>query len=296
VVSVVAGAGWAWLVLRRLADLLDAERILQGEDHERELELRRTQSQRAVAWGFVAAFAMYALGGWLQARAPIGGLLATLWILAPILALLSARGTARRARTSLADVLSLRRPSAAHLLGALCIAPALAALMRAWVPLQMRLLPMPSSQGGAPHPLGALLEMAPWALFCVLALSPAVNEELLFRGALQGGLSRDMRPGRVAAWQAVLFGLAHASIYRFVPTALLGAMLSLCTWRARSLFPAMLLHAAYNGILVLGETYPALADDRLAWLAPLGLALFILAPPARPARGPGAPAGPPFPG
>ena len=103
-------------------------------------------------------------------------------------------------------------------------------------------------------------ELSPLALVLLFAVSPGICEELLFRGALLSGLRRDLRPGAVIAWQALLFGAVHASIYRFLPTAIIGAVLAAVTLRARSLWPAILLHAAYNGVLVLSE----LAD--VAWL------------------------------
>jgi membrane protease YdiL (CAAX protease family) len=73
----------------------------------------------------------------------------------------------------------------------------------------------------------------------------------------------------------VLFGLVHASIYRFLPTGLLGAILAMTTLSSRSLWPAIALHAAYNGLLVMqgeGWTVPAAS----AWLALPGLALLAL--------------------
>jgi sodium transport system permease protein len=274
-----AGMGWAALVLRRMAGLLDAERILQSDENEREALLRRTQSGRALAWGFAAALLLYAVGGWLQSRSPMWGLTATLWLLAPLLAWLAARGTARRARVGLAEVLSLRVPRAAHLAAALCLAPALGWLMRQWVPFQQRVLPMPSTHLAADSPFAALLDQPGWVLFLLLALSPAVGEELLFRGALQGGLRRDLSAGRTALWQGLLFGLAHASIWRFVPTAVLGAVLSLLTWRSRSLLPAVVLHLAYNALLVFGEDLPWLLDPAWIALLPLGLLLLRVPPP-----------------
>lgn len=286
-----AGMAWAALLLRRMAGLLDAERILQSDEHEREQDQRRTQSTRALAWGFAAALALYAVGGWLQSRSPLWGLAATLWLLAPLIAWLSARGTARRARSTLADVLSLRAPRAAHLAGALCLAPALSWLMRQWVPFQQRVLPMPSTHLAADSPFAALLEQPGWALFLLLALSPAIGEELLFRGALQGGLRRDLSTGRTALWQGLLFGLAHASIWRFVPTAALGGVLSLVTSRSNSLFPAVTLHLAYNALMVFGDDRPWLLHPGWLALLPLGLLLFLV-PPA-PCGAPSVPRGTP---
>ena len=271
-----SGTLWSWLALRHVARLLDAERVLATEAHERELELRATQSRTAVAWGFGAVMLIYLVGGRLQAWKPLEGLLLTLLVLAPVLAVAAARGTARRARTSLADVLSLRAPRWTHLLGAVLLAPGFATLMRWWVPFQQKLLPMPTGAHGEDGPLQALFALPPVLLALALGVAPAIGEELLFRGAIQGGLSRDLPRGRVAQWQALLFGLAHASIFRFLPTAVLGACLSLLVARTRSLYPAIALHATYNVLLVLGERMPALEDARWALLSWIGLALLAL--------------------
>ena len=284
--AVAFAAGWAWsaLALGGVARLLDAERILATEAHEREQELRGTQSRVALAWGFAAVLLVYLVGGRLQAWQPLAGLLLTLLLLAPALAVAAARGTARRARTSIATVLSLRSARWVHLFGALLAAPGFAALMRLWVPLQQRLLPMPASHlGDASGPLAELMSLPLGVLVAALGIAPAVGEELLFRGAIQGGLARDQSARTVAFWQALFFGLAHASVYRFLPTAVLGACLSLVVSRSRSLLPAVLLHATYNSLLVAGERWEALADNRLGWLALAGLALLAL-PAARAPR------------
>ncbi len=276
--SFAAGCAWSCLALTRITRLLDAERVLSTEADEREAQLRGTQSRVALTWGFAAVLLIYVVGGRLQAWRPLAGLLLTLWVLAPALALLAARGLARRARVPVGELLALRAPRAVHVLGALLAAPGFATLMRLWVPLQQRVLPMPSSQLSDAGPLADLLAQPLGMLLFALALSPAIGEELLFRGAIQGGLARDLSARKVALWQALLFGLAHASVYRFLPTAVLGAGLSLLVARCGSLIPAVVLHLGYNALLVAGERVPVLADPRLGWLALLGVALLLLPP------------------
>jgi hypothetical protein len=48
----------------------------------------------------------------------------------------------------------------------------------------------------------------------------------------------------------------HASVYRFVPTAFVGACWPRSSLRTRSVVPAILLHLGYNAILVLGDPLP----------------------------------------
>jgi sodium transport system permease protein len=221
-----------------------------------------------------AIFALYVVGGALQAWNLVLGLALTLWGIALPLALLSARGTARRARESLGQTLGLTRVAPLALLGALLLAPALALGAGELFALQQRILPLPDGYN-AESMLGALLTLPLWAKLFLIAITPAICEELLFRGALLSGLRRDHGWWRTTLIVAVLFGLVHASIYRFLPTGLLGAILAMTTLSSRSLWPAIALHAAYNGLLVMqgeGWTVPAAS----AWLALPGLALLVL--------------------
>ena len=82
------------------------------------------------------------------------------------------------------------------------------------------------------------------------ALLPAFCEELLFRGALLGLLSRAMPPWTAIVLSGSLFGLLHMDPFRVVPTALLGFVLGWVLLRTRSLFAVVLLHFLHNGVLL----------------------------------------------
>jgi sodium transport system permease protein len=122
-----------------------------------------------------------------------------------------------------------------------------------------------------------LTELSTGWMFVALALSPGICEELFFRGAILSGLRRDLPAWRSVFWQALLFGAVHASIYRFAPTATLGALLAMLTLRSRSLIPAMVLHISYNGLLVLGSESGWFQAPWVPWLI-LPAALFALVP------------------
>lgn len=276
-----ASSGWAALALWRLATALDSERLVQHGTNEAEADGRRLQSQGALRWALVVVFAVYLVGGWLQALHPVWGLAATLWILLPIAAWASARSTARRARASIASVLSLRAPRIAHVAAALCAAPAAAACAKSVFEWQKEFLPVPSSLESVALPL-EIAGLSPLAQLVLLALSPAICEELFFRGAFLGGLRKDLSWPRILALQGLFFGAVHASIHRFAPTAVLGVVLAAFVLRTRSLATAVVLHAGYNAIVVLGDRAPWIADRRLAWLGLLSAVLLLF-----PARVPG---------
>ena len=56
----------------------------------------------------------------------------------------------------------------------------------------------------------------------------------------------------------VLFGIFHLSIYRIVPTALFGIVITYAVIRSGSIFVGMLLHMLNNGAMVLlvNERWP----------------------------------------
>ena len=91
-------------------------------------------------------------------------------------------------------------------------------------------------------------------LLLIIAFSPAVCEEVLFRGAILSGVRSRMAAVPAAVVVGVLFGLFHISIHRVLPTALLGIAIGYMTVRWGSIFVAMLFHFIVNATVVLIET------------------------------------------
>lgn len=87
------------------------------------------------------------------------------------------------------------------------------------------------------------------AVLMVVFIGPTV-EELVFRGALQGGLAERFGMWPAIVIQAALFSAFHRSWWLLVPTFILGVVLGWLTERRGSLWPAIMLHALYNAITV----------------------------------------------
>ncbi len=270
----------AGLLLSRVGRLLDAERLLSTADLAGEARSRRITGRQATRWGWAAVAGIWIVGSWLQSRSLVVGLLLTLWGLALPLGLAAAFHLARTSGRRPAELLALRAPRVSGGLWALGLAPCLVFLIPALMELQQRLLPMPSMDAGAFGELfSALLDRPRWQSLFLIALSPAVCEELVFRGAVLGGLARDTRPARAIAIQALLFALAHGSVHRLMPTFLLGGVLGLLRLRTGSIWPCVLLHALYNGALVQFSSVAGGAWDPLRWglsgLAALALGITL---------------------
>jgi uncharacterized protein len=88
----------------------------------------------------------------------------------------------------------------------------------------------------------------------IIALLPAIFEELIFRGALQNLLSRWLKnPIAAVTITALFFSLIHASYIGFIPRAILGFVLGWLFLRTNNLWYSILAHFLNNltGVLVL---------------------------------------------
>jgi membrane protease YdiL (CAAX protease family) len=92
--------------------------------------------------------------------------------------------------------------------------------------------------------------MAPGAISILFACVGApVLEEMLFRGViLRGFLHRYTRSSSILC-SAALFALAHLNLYQAATALVLGIVAGWLYERCRSLWPCILLHAAYNSFV-----------------------------------------------
>lgn len=138
--------------------------------------------------------------------------------------------------------------------------------MESFGPLATSMLPAAATAAADGGGGGGAL-VAPAALLLPLlagaALSPALAEELLFRGLLLTALQR--RFGRVdaAVLGGAMFSAIHLSVAQFAPLTALGAACGLLTIAADSVWPAVVLHAVYNSCGLLAALAAAAAGPVL---------------------------------
>jgi membrane protease YdiL (CAAX protease family) len=84
----------------------------------------------------------------------------------------------------------------------------------------------------------------------LVAVSPAICEEALFRGPILRGLLSRFSPLGAALLTGILFGIFHGDIWRFVPSAVLGVGLSAIALASDSIVPAMVAHFVNNACLL----------------------------------------------
>lgn len=187
-----------------------------------------------------AAMGSFLLAAGVVANATGGGGLAALaagelmFLLVPIVVMV-------RQRRPVA-VLGLARCGARELAAAVLLGSSV------WY-LNMRiveLLPLPE---GSLHSLQQLVEAPPLPqAVLVLAVVPAICEEVLFRGVLARGLATRFIPAAAVAISAAMFAAYHLSVVQLLPTFTLGLALGALVLRARSAIPAMVAHLLNNAI------------------------------------------------
>jgi sodium transport system permease protein len=90
-----------------------------------------------------------------------------------------------------------------------------------------------------------------WLLLMVFAVTPAICEELAFRGFILSGLARGGRLAIAVSISSLMFGIIHMIPQQAFNAALLGLVLGLLAVYSRSLFPAMAFHFCNNAIATL---------------------------------------------
>lgn len=108
-----------------------------------------------------------------------------------------------------------------------------------------------------------LLEGPPWRILLVLAILPAVCEEILFRGFVLAGLRERMSAWRAALVVGLIFGLFHMYAEKIPVHTLMGMILAMVCLRTGSIFCAMAIHLVNNAVPLLADRIPDLAK----WLA-----------------------------
>jgi sodium transport system permease protein len=92
-----------------------------------------------------------------------------------------------------------------------------------------------------------------WSAYVLIAVMPAVFEELAFRGYILAQLDRWLRPGEALFVQAALFSVLHVSVAVFLSHFIMGLGLGLLRRRTHSLYPGMLAHGCWNAWVVTAE-------------------------------------------
>lgn len=90
----------------------------------------------------------------------------------------------------------------------------------------------------------------------IIAVLPAICEEIMFRGYLYSACSEKGHFSRGIVISSIMFGIMHLYLIKIIPTAMLGLAFSYIVYKSGSIFIAMLLHFINNSLAVLTIYYP----------------------------------------
>lgn len=114
----------------------------------------------------------------------------------------------------------------------------------------------PTSAGNVETAFSAIMDGNMVSVLLVIAVAPAVCEEMLFRGLIYHSMKKSYRASVAMTIVAVLFGIYHMSLVKFIPTGLLGLVLCYVVYKTGSIYPSMMMHFINNAASVAVTYYP----------------------------------------
>lgn len=100
----------------------------------------------------------------------------------------------------------------------------------------------------------------------VVAVAPAICEELMFRGYVLSAISGSAGIKRAIIISACIFGAYHMSLVKFFTTAFLGLVIAIVVWKTESIIPGMIMHFLNNSLAVISMYYPDIIGKILPFL------------------------------
>lgn len=113
-------------------------------------------------------------------------------------------------------------------------------------------------------------------LVLVIAVMPAIGEELLFRGLVFGSMRHKYKVGWAIFFSALLFGAYHTNLVKLIPTGLLGACFAYIVYKSGSIFISMFLHFTNNFLSVIAMKYPETMEKVLPFMVKEELSIIEL--------------------
>ncbi len=273
---------YAFVAVWFLSRIYDSESILFGESFsgiklfERRKNIEKGSLptiQESILILIVALLLMVYAGGMMSLSYPLAGVIVPQFFIGvlPILA-------AVYIKADLRQVFAIHKPGARNLIGAviLVIGAASVSLLLSNVLNYF----FPENSESLNESYLNMLDGVPFvAALLLIALTPAVCEELLFRGYMFTAFRRKMSLSKAIVCVSVLFAISHMSLIKILPTAILGVALAYAVYVSNSIFTSSLMHFLNNGfsvfLLYYGDNIPLLQDEQAG--LPLVVCIVILA-------------------
>lgn len=257
-IVLISNVAYGVIAVMLLGRIYNSEAILFGDGSAgvQIFERRSNMNKGGVptigdAWLVVAVTAVLMIyaGGAIQIKLGYYGVLGTQFIIVgvPVLA-------AIYSKKSLKDTFRIRACSVRNILGGVIMIAG--ALMLGIVLSAFTSLIFKSSAEAVEASAESLLGDSFVATLMVVAVAPAICEELMFRGYLFSALEKGMKYKQAIILTGVVFGVFHMSVVKFFTTALLGMVICYVSYKSKSIFPGMLMHFFNNALSCVAMYYP----------------------------------------
>ena len=261
---------YAFIAVWVLSIIYNSESILFGESlsgiklFEKRKNIRKGSTpsiQEGLIILLVALLLMVYIGGIMSLDNPIFGVIAPQIFIGglPILAAYYIKADAKK-------VFCLTIPELKHLIGSvfLIVGSSAAALIVTNILAYL----FPDQNSAVNAVFDNILDGVPFAGALVLiALTPAICEEIMFRCYLFTAFKNKMKLPYAIIIVSILFGISHMSLIRLLPTALLGVALAYAIHQSKSIVCSGLMHFLNNAFSVFlmyyGEKIPMLNNDEM---------------------------------
>lgn len=281
VMVLLSNVVYAFVSVWFLGKIYNSETILFGESasgiklFERRKNIKKGSMptiQESLLILVVSLLLMVYLGGIMSLSHPVMGVVVPQFFIGvlPVLACIYIKGDARK-------IFKLNIPKGKDLLGAVCLYLGAGSLSL----LTGNLLSMafPNNSQTLNEEYAKLLDGISFVpALLLIALIPAICEELMFRGYMFTAFRQKMSLPRAIFFVSVLFGISHMSLIKVIPTAILGAALAYAMYKADSIAASSLIHFLNNGvsvfILYYGSNIAFLNEEQMG--VPLMLGLLIV--------------------
>lgn len=149
------------------------------------------------------------------------------------------------------EALLLRRPRGLTLAAAAGLAVVLHPVLYKLQEAVMRLYPVSEDMQQALAGLGEMFRDVPfWQVILLMALLPAVCEELAFRGFILSGFRHLGHKWRAITFSAIFFGLTHGILQQSLIATLTGILIGLVAVQSGSILPGILFHLIHNSLAI----------------------------------------------
>jgi sodium transport system permease protein len=149
--------------------------------------------------------------------------------------------------------LKLTMPQWWTLPAAFCIALLFHPAMMSLTQVVLQLYPPSENLGAFQSVIDQILGSAPniFAVLAVMAIAPAIAEELAFRGFILSGMEKLNHKWGAVLITSLFFAATHGVIQQSMMAFVTGGIIGIVAVQTRSIFPCMIYHATHNGASIL---------------------------------------------